>query len=94
MHVSNNHMKLESVVARIADDLGVPARYQFYGTSAEAADKYRSQASQVIVLAKSDAALARIDDDPRWSVLIGDGKRPWTDDYSNVIGAIWEKKAH
>ncbi len=92
MHVSNNHMKLESVVARIADDLGVPARYQFFGTSAETADNYRAQASQVVVLAKSDAALARIDNDPRWSVLTGDGKRPWTDDYSNIIGAIWEKK--
>ena len=94
MHVSNNHMKLESVVARIADDLGIPARYQFYTTTADAADKYRSQASQVIVLAKSDAALARIDNDPRWTVLTGDGNRPWTDDYSNVIGAIWEKKVH
>ena len=91
MHVSNNHMKLESVVARIADDLGVPARYQFYVPQAGSDDSFRAQASQVIVLARSDAALARFDGDTRWAALIGDGKRPWTDDYSNVIGAIWEK---
>ena len=92
MHVSNNHMTLETVVARIADDLGVPARYQFYVTDKATADSYRSQSSQVVVLAKSDAALARLDQDGRWGVLESDGKRPWTDDYSNLIGAIWEKK--
>ncbi len=97
MHVSNNHMRLETVVARIADDLGVPARYQFYIPAAPEAgapvDNYRSQASQVIVIAKNEAALARVDADERWGPLESDGKRPWTDDYSNVIGAIWDKKA-
>ncbi len=91
MHVSNNHMKLESVVARIADDLGVPARYQFYVPEPGSGDNFRAQASQVVVLARSEAALARIDGDARWSVLTGDGKRAWTDNYSNVIGAIWDK---
>jgi hypothetical protein len=91
MHVSNNHMKLEAVVARIADDLGVPARQQFYVPSYDGSDRFRSKASQVVVLARSEAALARFDGDERWSVLVSDGKRPWTDNYSNVIGAIWEK---
>jgi hypothetical protein len=91
MHVSNNHMKLEAVVARIADDLGVPARQQFYVPRSDGSDRFRSKASQVVVLARSEAALARFDGDERWSVLVSDGKRPWTDNYSNVIGAIWEK---
>lgn len=94
MHVSNNHMKLESVVARIADELGVPARYQFYVTDVSSMEKFRAQSSQVVVLAKSPDALAELDDDPRWAPLSSDGKRAWRDDYSNVVGAIWEKKVH
>ena len=91
MHVSNNHMRLETVVARIADDLDGPALYQFYVPTKEEGESFRAQASQVVVLAKSKAALANLVEDERWAVLESDGKRPWTDDYSNVIGAIWEK---
>jgi uncharacterized membrane protein len=91
MHVSNNHMRLEKVVARIADDIGAPALYQFYVPTKEEGDSFRAQASQVVVLARTRAALSNLVEDERWSVLEGDGKRPWTDDYSNVIGAIWEK---
>lgn len=102
MHVSNKHMKLESVVARIADTIGAKAVYQYYGGSkakdedgdktGRQNDSRRSQASQVVVLAKSDAALSALMADNRWSVIKGDGKRAWSDDYSNVIGAILEKK--
>ncbi len=91
MHVSNKHMSLQHVVARIAGELGVPARAQLYWAEPVNGDKFRSQTSQVIVLAKTDAALARFEGDARWQALISDGKRPWTDNYSNVIGAIWEK---
>ena len=94
MHVSNNHMKLESVVARIADDLGVPARYQFYVNDKSKTEMFRAQSSQVIVLAHNVDALKTLDADPRWGALSGDGKRPWSDDYSNVVGAIWDKKVH
>lgn len=99
MHVSNKHMQLETVVARIADELGAPALYQFYGASGpkpdaggDTPDTRRSQASQVVLLAKSDAALASFAADTRWGELKSDGKRAWSDDYSNVVGAIWEKK--
>ena len=91
MHVSNKHMQLETVVARIADTLGAHALYQFYSGD-NTADKRRSQPSQVVILAKSREALAKFDGDTRWQPLSGDGKRPWSDDYSNVIGAIWAKK--
>nr|WP_070961107.1 fused MFS/spermidine synthase [Hyphomonas sp. Mor2] len=92
MHVSNNHMDLPNVVARVADSLGVPARYQYYNPSLEEAELQDAHASQVVVLARSEAALTALDAEADWAVLNGDGGRAWSDDYTNVIGAILEKQ--
>lgn len=92
MHVSNNHMDLPQVVARVADSLGAPARYQFFNPTPDQAELEDAHASQVVVLARSDAALTALDADPDWTVLTSDGGRPWSDDYTNVIGAILEKR--
>lgn len=91
MHVSNNHMDLPKIVARIADAIGAPARYQYFSPTPEQASDQDAHASQVVVLARSQAALAGLDRDDAWVELIGDGKRAWSDDYTNVIGAILEK---
>ena len=92
MHVSNNHMDLPKVVARVAESLGIPARYQYYNPTPEQAEQEDAHPSQVVVLARSHAALATLDADPAWTVLSGDGGRAWSDDYTNVIGAILEKQ--
>lgn len=88
MHISNRHMKLSKIVARIADRLGVPALYQLHVPSDDARSAYAISASQVVVLAKSPEAITTLATNPDWVRLESDGKRPWTDDYSNVIGAI------
>ncbi|MEL8056123.1 MAG: hypothetical protein AAGK66_08210, partial [Pseudomonadota bacterium] len=56
----------------------------------EGSDQLRSQSSEVVILAHNDAALAKFERDDRWKELVADGGRAWTDDYSNVIGAIWD----
>ena len=91
MHVSNKHMNLKTLVARIADDLDVPARYKFYAADPNQASIYEAQTSQVVILANSDAAFEAFDLKRGWTPLEGDGKRPWSDDYSNVIGAIIDR---
>lgn len=92
MHVSNNHMDLEKIVGRIANHLNVPALHQFYSyTDTDPDHIYRASSSSVIVLAKSEAALARFEADDRWAELQSHPGRVWSDDYSNVVGAIWEK---
>ena len=91
MHVSNKHMNLKTLVARIADDLGVPARYKYSIADPNQASEYESQASQVVIIAKSEAAFSTFDLQPGWSTLDGDGKRPWRDVYSYVLGAILDR---
>ncbi|MEM7327276.1 MAG: fused MFS/spermidine synthase [Pseudomonadota bacterium] len=91
MHISNRHMDLSKIVARIATELDVPVLYQFYVPTEDVANKFAVSASQVVVLAKSEQALGALASDQRWRPLESDGKRAWSDDYSNVIGAILAK---
>ena len=95
LHISNNFVQLNTVVARIAGELNVPALRQLYLRNNEGKEDqgvYRTSSSEVVILARSPDALAKFAEDARWKPLISDGKRPWTDDYSNIVGAIWEKK--
>lgn len=88
LHVSNRYMALETVVGRVAGELGVPARTQYH-TVRETG--YRAQSSVVVALARNDLALAPLDSTGAWSVLESDEGRAWTDDYSNIPGAIWDR---
>ncbi len=90
MHVSNSFARLDTVVARIADALDAPAMHQFYSGEDRSEDIYRASPSEVVILARSPEALAHFAQDERWETYEGDGKKPWTDDYSNIVGAIWE----
>jgi len=92
MHISNRHMDLSKIVARVADQVGVPILYQFHNPGEDEGNAFAVSASQVVVMANSRSALAALENDPDWVPLESDGKRPWTDDYSNVIGAILAKK--
>ncbi|MEL6756324.1 MAG: fused MFS/spermidine synthase, partial [Pseudomonadota bacterium] len=92
MHVSNKHMNLTSLVARIAGALKVEARYKYYSADPDQPSIYHAQSSQVVVLAHSPAAFETFALDDGWRVLESDGKRPWSDDYSNVIGAMLDNR--
>ncbi len=81
----------EAVMAPIRDmlaDAGVTARTQrFVPTQSEFEDF--AAASEWVVVAEDAATLAILDDDPRWVPLRPNpGGRPWTDDYSNIFGAM------
>ena len=91
MHVSNDHMNLKNLVARIADDLDASAKYKVFVASEAQDSVFEALSSQVVVIARSEAAFENFGIDADWGELASDGKRPWTDDYSNVIGAILEK---
>jgi predicted O-methyltransferase YrrM len=91
VHLSNRHMALINVAARIAETLGVPARVQMYRPANDMKD-FSAIASDVVVFAKTEAAFDRFDlNGQAWQVLKSDGKRAWTDDYSFIVGAIIEK---
>ena len=89
MHVSNRYMALEDVAAATA--LAVPGTHVAFVSGKPKRVSIEQAASSIVVLAKNAGALA--------PVLALDGARavtwstatPWTDDYSNVVMAIWRR---
>jgi hypothetical protein len=87
VHISNRHLSLRQVVTRVADASGAKALWQFYSpTKAELAAG--ASASEVVMISRSDEKLARAKATGLWQDIVSDGGRPWTDDYSNIIGAM------
>lgn len=85
LHISNRHMELESVLGAIARDLGVESRRKFHLVPA---GEEAISSSHVVALSRDPKALAALDAEG-WQPIKDRGTRVWTDDYSNIIGAIW-----
>jgi hypothetical protein len=89
MHTSNRHLELNSVVVGIAaanglkswvynEDSGRDAEYIF--------------ATSVVVSARQDADVGELDSSDVWAETEADAtQRVWTDDYSNVLGAVYRR---
>ena len=89
MHVSNRHLELSSVVVGIADandlkswvyseDSGRDGEYIF--------------ATSVVVSARQEADVGKLASSDVWEETEADEKqRVWTDDYSNVLGAVYRR---
>lgn len=91
IHISNKHLDLETVVAALVTDAGLTARVQHHQPGA-GSEQYHWKSSWVVI-SRAPARLARLSGDPRWhSLRSAAGSRPWSDDYSFVIGALdWRR---
>jgi hypothetical protein len=81
-HISNRHINLAPVVARLARDRGLSAlmRNDMYSDSQNG-----FEASTWVVMARSPERLAKIArDTTRWRPLVADARPAWTDDFSNI----------
>jgi len=80
-HISNRHIMLAPVVARLARDRGLTAITRFDKT----VDAVRGfEASEWVVMARRPERLAPLVADARWTRLVADGRPAWTDDFSNI----------
>ena len=90
-HISNRFMELASVIEGAARARGFEAYYnsldlRFWTPNAEKLDLR----PYLAVVARSPAALRDLTSDPAWHGAEDNEVSPaWTDDYSNIIGAIW-----
>lgn len=93
MHISNRHLELESVVAALAREQGLQIRVRF-----DPAPKSVSLAvplrSRVVALSRSPETIGRLATDPRWAHPRDLGGGGWSDDYSNLLGALWRNYRH
>lgn len=87
LHLSNRNLALEAPVAATAQAAGATALMQNFAPP-KGTPEIAVSASQVMILSQSRGNLARFASDPRWRPARDEGVRPWTDEYTNIIGPL------
>ena len=91
MHVSNRHLELSSVVVGIAAANGLITWVNRDSASKTADDDYVFN-SDVVVSAARDDDVGELAASKLWTLTTPNtAQRVWTDDYSNIVGALWRK---
>ncbi len=87
INISNRNIDLEPVLAELTEQLGLSARIsQFHPTEEERANSVLRSTWVVIT---RPGRIGFLDGDPSWTELRREpGTRAWTDDYSNIVGAL------
>jgi hypothetical protein len=89
VHISNRNLDLAPIVAALAGDAGLVAVRRNDESTAEGVHSLRRTRSDFIALARTPQALAFLGHRPGWQGLdTAYAGRPWTDDYSDIIGAL------
>ncbi len=91
LHVSNPNLELGSVVAGIASANGAITRLND-GSETEADESEHKYVALVAAVAHGDDDFGPLAKAESWPVLARDpAQRVWTDDYSNIVGALIRK---
>jgi hypothetical protein len=89
MHVSNRHLELESVVVGIADENDLKS--WVYDEDSGRDGEYIF-ATDVVVSAREEADVGSLASSDKWTETEpNEGQRVWTDDYSNILGAVYRR---
>jgi hypothetical protein len=91
MHISNRHMELARVVGATAATLGLQALVKQDERANQVQTDYKANAI-VAALARNATDLGALANKPGWKRIVPGSVRPWTDDYSDILGAILRKK--
>ena len=87
-HITNRHLVLAPVLARLAAHHGLAARFQQHHATA-AATLLGQFSSDWIVMARSERDLGPLAADARWlTPRVPDGTPLWTDDFSNIVSVL------
>ncbi|MDE5455043.1 class I SAM-dependent methyltransferase [Bradyrhizobium sp. CSA112] len=89
MHVSNRHLELSSVVVGIADANDLKS--WVYSEDSGRDSEYIFSTS-VVVSAREETDVGKLASSEQWALTEArENQRVWTDDYSNVLGAVWRR---
>jgi hypothetical protein len=92
LHISNRHMELARVVAAVAATEGLVTYVKEDHRPESIPEDYKTSA-EVAVLARSDSDLGDLPRRAGWHKIEPDPRvSAWTDDYSDIFGAILRKK--
>jgi len=89
MHVSNRHLELASVVVGIADANDLKS--WVYNEDSGRDNEYIF-ATNVVISARNADDVGKLASSNKWALTDPtEGQRVWTDDYSNILGAVWRR---
>ena len=89
MHVSNRHLELASVVVGIADANGMNS--WVYNEDSGRDSEYIF-ATNVVVSAREEEDVGKLASSDKWEETDPTAnQRVWTDDYCNVLGAVYRR---
>jgi hypothetical protein len=91
VHISNRHLDLSRILARAAAEHGLETYVARESADEPMEKRFRARAI-VAALARNPADLGPIAQDPGWKRVVPDmARRPWTDDFSDILQAIVDK---
>ena len=89
MHVSNRHLELSSVIVGIADANGLKS--WVFSEDANRDGEYIFSTT-VVLSARDEADIGKLATDDKWTLTEPKrDRRVWTDDYSNILGAVMRR---
>ena len=91
LHLSNRNLDLNGPAQAVAKAAGGVALIQHYRPDVEKERAGWPSPEDAVIVARSPAGLARFANDARWQPTEPDKVRPWTDDYTNLFGALWRR---
>jgi SAM-dependent methyltransferase len=92
VHISNNHLDLPPLVARVAAGSDPPLVVRYSPDVASESDRLDGKSdSQWMVVARSDADLGKIATNPYWERVPVVPGPLWRDDFANLL-KVWKKR--
>ena len=88
LHLSNRNLDITAPAQAAARALNAPFLHKIYGEDMEAPDMAEAS-TEALIISPTPAGLAEFADDPMWEAGRSSRVRPWTDDYVNLVGAVW-----
>jgi SAM-dependent methyltransferase len=90
LHLSNRNLDLDGPAQSAAIAAGGSALFQEHEAPNGPLGFWES-AEDAVIVGRNPQAIAQFAKDPRWVEANPNFVRPWTDDYVNLIGALWRR---
>ncbi len=87
LHLSNRNLDLPSVAQAVVGATGAPGLLQKHRLGADEPALWES-AEDAVIVARDPKVLAAYAADKRWTPIDPSAAKPWTDDYTNLLGAL------
>jgi hypothetical protein len=89
LHLSNRNLELNGPAQAVATAAGGVALIQHFRPAHGQDRGGWPSPEDAVIVARSPAGLAAFSHDPRWQATDPTKAKPWTDDYTNLFGALW-----